>query len=84
MLVYFVKWVYDPKLGKGTGRLKLDDKSCSTTVLCYHSSQAIDTLYWLFKQHHLNDGVSIDDGEISCKRIAIDSRNIIISYLRCV
>lgn len=81
MLVYHVRWSYDTDLGKGTGKKKFHDQFLDVLVLCRNSHQALSTLQWLFLQKHLDDGFSIDDGIITCKRCAVDSRNIIVQYL---
>lgn len=83
MVVYYVRWELGAEPVKSQkGRRKVASAYYDCTVLCRNSKDALSCFEFLFKsQFEFNTGVEICDGDLTLKRMAIDSRNFNIQYL---
>lgn len=82
MLAYHVRWDLQCSPVSKKGRPSKDSQtSLSATVLCNNVSDALGCFSILFRREHLNDGVTLDDGELTFSRMKLDSRNFHIQWL---
>lgn len=80
MLVYSVRWVVEPALTKGKGRITNKDWFFGFTVLCRNSKDASACLEYLFELNYKGK-FSLCDGVVTLTRQKIDSRNFDVQYL---
>ena len=80
MLVYLVQWKADSELTKGKGRITSKDFMYVFTVLCRNSHDATACLEYLFNKEYYGK-FSLSDGEITLRRMKLDSRSFEIQYL---
>lgn len=86
MVIYYVRWLRDDVNARGTTKGRPCKKSTSLygfTVLCRNASDATRCLQHVFYNvWHLDSvGLCLEDGEISMKRVNVDSRNFEVTWL---
>lgn len=82
MLVYSVMWYASSDLTKGKGRLKDKEHMISLNVLCRNANDAVCCVSWYFYHvYKCSKPVEFSDGEITIKRVKLDSRNFHANYM---
>lgn len=82
MLLYFAHWTLDKEMYRGHGHIPVKETEVSCVVLCNCSTDAIDCLqYVLSQQTDWKFGFVITDGNVTLKRMKVDSRGFTPHYL---
>lgn len=84
MLVYFVHWSRQDELVRTSkrGPRKTVGSCFSASILCNNLKDAMIAFRWIFDHYfEVEDGISIDDGELRFKRSVLDSRGFTVQFL---
>lgn len=82
MLLYYVSWFLSRDLCKGKGRAKNSEEYIQLCVLCRSSRNALSCLHYYYDNVFPHRSkFDFGDGEVTLKRMIIDSRGFHPHYL---